>query len=157
MAARNPAPPPAPAQLATLRALVEADHQIVFITTRRDGTPQASLVRGGILDDPTTGQPAVVALVRGKTVKLRNLRRTPRATAFLRSGSDWATVEGPVTIIGPEDPREGVDAARLDALRREAAVAVARSDKTPEAFQRVMDTERRALVYVAMERVFTQR
>ncbi len=145
---------PAPEQLERLQRLLEADHQAAFVTTRPNGTSQASLVRAGLLAHPVTGAPAVVVLVRGGTVKLRNLRRIPRATVLCRAGSRWATVEGPVTLIGPDDPHEGIDRARFEALRRAAATAVARSDESWEAFDHLMDAERRALVFVTIERLY---
>ena len=143
--------------LARVRRLAEAEPQVGFVTTRRDGTSQASLVRGGLLDHPTTGRPAVVVLVRGNTVKLRNLRRTPRATVFFRAGSDWATTEGPVTIVGPDDPCAGFGAQRFGELRRAAATAVARTDKSWDEFDALLDKERRAVVFVEIERAFSNR
>jgi PPOX class probable F420-dependent enzyme len=156
MAASNPAPQPTPAHLDKVQRYVDADHQVCFITTRRDGTSQATLVRGGLLDHPISGRPAVVSLIRGNTAKLRNLRRTPRAAVFFRGGSDWATAEGPTTIIGPDDPHDAFDRARFEQLRRAAATAVARSDKSQEEFERIMEAERRAVVLVEIDRVISR-
>jgi hypothetical protein len=149
--------PVSPATLAELRRLAAAEPQMGFVTTRRDGTSQASMVRAGLFDDPMTGRQAMAVLVRGYALKLRNLRRTPRATLFLRAANDWATAEGPVTIIGPDDPHPDFDAQRFAALRREVATAIGRKDKSWEEFDALMDRERRAVVFVALERAYSIR
>src|SRR5436309_3955958 len=102
-----------PADLDLVRRLAAADHGLAIITTTRaDGSVHASLVNGGVLDDPTSGQPVVGAVVRADTVKLRLLRRTQRATIVFRSGWEWVAVDGPVRLIGPDDTTAAFHLAR---------------------------------------------
>jgi Pyridoxamine 5'-phosphate oxidase len=148
----SPQPAPAP-DVERVRRVADADHQAMFATARRDGTIQASLIRAGVFDHPLTGRPTVAALLRGNTVKLRHLRRIPRATVLFRSGGQWITVEGCTSLIGPEDRGEGYDPASFPELRR--AVYRAAGGTPDEAWDRLMDEERRALVFVELERVYS--
>src|SRR5204863_10119603 len=108
-----------PADLDLVRRLVGADHGLAIITTTRaDGSVQASLVNAGVLTDPLSGEPAIGAVVRANAVKLRLLRRTPRATIVVRSGWEWVAVDGPVRLIGPEDTTTNFDLAGLPQLLR---------------------------------------
>ena len=105
-----------PADLDLVRRLVAADHGLAIITTTRaDGSVHASLVNAGVLDDPIGGRPAVGAVVRADTRKLRLLRRTQRATIVFRSGWEWVAVDGPVTLIGPDDTTTSEEALRWKA------------------------------------------
>src|SRR4051794_14104853 len=90
----------------------------VVATSRADGSIQASLVNAGVVDHPVSGQPVVAFVARPRTVKLRHVRRTPRATVTFQSNHQWVTVEGKTELVGPEDPLTGVEAAALPALRR---------------------------------------
>src|SRR5437899_6455597 len=81
----------------------------IAVTTRRDGSAQASLVSAGVADNPLTHRAAVAFVAGGNTRKLVNLRQRPRATAVAKSGYQWATAEGTTTIIGPDDPQPGFD------------------------------------------------
>src|SRR5438270_13858714 len=99
-----------PADLDLVRRLGAAEHGLAIVTTTRaDGSVHASLVNAGVLDDPVGAQPAVGAVVRADTVKLRRLRRTQRATIVFRSGWEWVAVDGPVTLIGPHDTTTAFD------------------------------------------------
>src|SRR4051812_33342718 len=136
-----------------VRRVAEADPQAMFATSRRDGTIQASLIRAGVFDHPVTGRPTVAALLRGYTVKLRHLRRIPRATVLFRSPNAWVTVEGHVSIIGPVDGGEGYDPATFPALRR--AVYTAAGGTPTAEWEQLMDDEQRALVFVEFDRVYS--
>ncbi|MEV6860266.1 pyridoxamine 5'-phosphate oxidase family protein [Streptosporangium subroseum] len=100
--------------LADFAQLVAGDHGLCVVSTLRpDGTIRSSLVNAGVLDHPLTGQPVVGFVVRGDTRKLSDLRRRPYAAAVLRTGWQWASAEGPVELIGPDDPVDGLDAEGL--------------------------------------------
>jgi len=100
--------------------LVPREHGLIVVSTlRADGTIQSSVVNAGVLRHPFTGQPAVGFVVRGGTRKLDNLRARPRATVVIRGGWEWAAAEGPVELIGPDDPAPG---------GRRAAAAAAEGD-----------------------------
>jgi PPOX class probable F420-dependent enzyme len=146
-------PSPPTSDVERVRRVADADPQAMFATARRDGTIQASLIRAGVMDHPVTGRPTVAALLRGWSVKLRHLRRIPRATVLFRSPSAWVTVEGRTSLIGPEDGGEGYDPATFPALRR--TVYTAAGGTPTEEWDRLMDDERRALVFVELDRVYS--
>src|ERR1700704_5646522 len=104
--------------------LVPLDHGLVVVSTARaDGTIQSSVVNAGVLDPPETGRPVVAFVAAGSSRRLVNLRARPRATVVVRAGWQWAGVEGPVELAGPDDPLDGIDAERLRLLLREIFTA----------------------------------
>jgi PPOX class probable F420-dependent enzyme len=137
-------------------ALVPADHGLVTVATARaDGTVQATVVNVGVLPHPVGGERVVGLVARGGSAKLTNLRARPRATVTIRAGWQWVTVEGPVTLIGPDDPSDGIDAERLRALLREVFVAAGGvHDDWPD-YDETMARERRSVVLVTPERVYS--
>src|ERR1700704_257660 len=91
-----------------VRRLVGADHGLAVVsTTRTDGSVHSSLVHAGVLDDAPGGEPVVAMVIRGDALKLAHFRRTGRATVTFRVGWQWASVDGPARLIGPDDPAEG--------------------------------------------------
>ena len=91
----------------------------VVSTLRADGSIQSSLVNAGVLKHPETGEQVVGMVVRGGTRKLDNLRVRNRMTVVARVGRRWAAAEGPVWVVGPDDPHPDVDADQLRRLLRE--------------------------------------
>ena len=118
------------ADLAAVGRLGAAEHWLAVVaTTRADGSVHASLVNAGILDHPVTGEPTIGFVARGDARKLVHLRRTGHATVVFRSGWQWAAVDGPASICGPDDEMEGVPSAALAGLLRDvfrAAGGIAR-------------------------------
>jgi PPOX class probable F420-dependent enzyme len=136
--------------LADFAETAAADHNYcVVATTRRDGSMQASVVSAGVMDD------AVVFVAVGGARKLANLRRRPRTTLVARAGGAWVAVEGDATLIGPDDPADGVDAERLRLLLREAFVAAGGTHDDWDTYDRVMRDERRTVVRVSPTRVYS--
>ncbi|MBU2664012.1 TIGR03618 family F420-dependent PPOX class oxidoreductase [Actinoplanes bogorensis] len=127
---------------------------VTVATTRADGSVQASIVNAGVLGHPLTGVREIGFVTYGQ-VKLANLRARPRIAVSVRSGWQWATVEGPAQIIGPDDPVEGVDAERLRVLLREVFTAAGGSHDDWDEYDRVMVEQRRAAVLVTPERVYS--
>src|ERR1700742_2734773 len=74
----------------------------VISTSRADGSIQSSLVNVGVLAHPTTAEPSLAFVTYGP-VKLANLRARPLMSATVRSGWQYATVEGTAELIGPDD------------------------------------------------------
>jgi hypothetical protein len=72
----------------------------------------------------------------------------------LRAGWQWAGVEGPAAIIGPDDPVEGIDADSLRLLLREIFIAAGGTHDDFDEYDRVMAEDRRAAVLITPERVF---
>jgi PPOX class probable F420-dependent enzyme len=140
--------------LADAAALSRDEHGLAVISTlRADGTIQSSLVNVAFMPHPLSGVEAVAFVTYGR-VKLRNVRAHPRLSATVRSGWRWATVEGDAEIIGPDDPREHVDAERLRTLLREIFVAAGGTHDDWDTYDRVMAEQRRAAVLVTPARVY---
>jgi PPOX class probable F420-dependent enzyme len=133
-----------------------ADHGLIVLATiRADGSAQASVVNAGVLDDPLTGTRSVALVAAGGSRKLANLRHRPRATAVARSGWQWVAVEGTTTIIGPDDLPAGFAPAELPALLRAIFVAAGGTHDDWDEYDRVMAAERRAAVFIAAMRVYS--
>ena len=134
--------------------LVDGDHGLCVVSTLRpDGTIQSSVVNAGVLPHPVTGAQVVGLVSRGDAVRLANLRARSRATVVIRTGWQWAAVEGPVELAGPDDPLPGVDAERLRLLLREIFTAAGGTHDDFDAYDRVMAAERRVAVLVAPARI----
>lgn len=134
---------------------VGLDHGLAVVSTARaDGTIQSSVVNAGVLDHPLRNEPVVAFVSAGGAGRLRNLRARPQATVVLRAGWQWAAVEGPVELVGPDDPLAGIDGERLRVLLREIFVAAGGSHDDWDEYDRVMAGERRVAVFVEPARVY---
>jgi PPOX class probable F420-dependent enzyme len=130
---------------------------VVVSTTRPDGTVQSSVVNAGVLDHPLTGTPVVGLVAAGGARKLDNLRRQPRATIVGRAGWEWTAVEGPVQLVGPDDPVAAIDPERLRLLLREVFTAAGGTHDDWPTYDSVMAAERRVVVLATPERVYSNR
>jgi PPOX class probable F420-dependent enzyme len=139
----------------SVRRLVALNNRAVFATGRRDGSIQASLVRVSVLDHPLTGQPTAVLLLRPTSVKLRNLRRNPRVALCLHAGSQWLTVEGRVTLLGPDDPATGLTAQHYRQTRRAHFLATVGEQESQAEWDLKMGGPRAALVFLPFDRIYT--
>lgn len=136
-------------------ALARAEQGLAVVSTlRADRTIQSSLVNVGILDHPLTGH-AVLAFVTYGKVKLANLRARPQLTATLRSGWNWAAVEGIAQVIGPDDPNPAVDSERLRLLLREVFVAAGGTHDDWDGYDATMLDQHRAAVLVEPSRIYS--
>jgi len=135
-----------------VQKVVDATHLAVLATTRADGRVHASLVSAGLIDDPITGERSIGAVVAGGARKLEHLRRSGRAAAVFTQGYRWVSVEGPVRIVGPDDPVDGFPPAELPALLRRVFVAAGGTHDDWDAYDRAMAEERRAAVFIQAER-----
>jgi PPOX class probable F420-dependent enzyme len=142
--------------LADFARIAAADHGlVVVVTTRGDGSAQASVVNAGVLAQPVGGVESVALVAHGRARKLAHLRQRPRATVVARNGWEWAAVEGPVTIIGPDDAASGFDAAQVPQLLRDVFKAAGGTHDDWDEYDRVMASDRRAAVFVTPERVYS--
>ncbi|HSS10772.1 MAG TPA: hypothetical protein VLL25_12860, partial [Acidimicrobiales bacterium] len=108
----------------------------------------------GVLSDPLSPSTDVVGLVaRGKTKKLDYLRKSGRATVVFRAGWEWVSVEGPVTLIGPDDVADGFDPSGLPRLLRDVFSAAGGTHDDWDTYDRVMAAERRTAVLVRPDRI----
>lgn len=136
-------------------ALARPEQFLMTVATlRADGTIQASLVNAGVMAHPITGGD-VVAFVTYGAAKLRNLRARPQVTLTVRSGWQWATVEGTAESIGPDDPHPDVDAERLRLLLREVFTAAGGTHDDWDAYDAEMAAQRRTAVLVALTRIYS--
>jgi PPOX class probable F420-dependent enzyme len=126
---------------------------VVLATTRPDGTVHASVVNAGVLDDPVTGQPSVGLVAQGDARKLAHLRRSGRGAVVFRSGWEWVAVEGPVRLVGPDDPADGIGRDELATLLRDVFKAAGGTHDDWDEYDRVMREQRRTAVLVEPARV----
>jgi hypothetical protein len=112
------------------------------------------VVNAGVLSHPLTGAAVVGMVVRGGTRKLAYWRQRPYANVVIRSGWQWAAAEGPVSLIGPDDPDPAVDAERLRLLLREVFTAAGGTHDDFDTYDKVMRDERRTAVFVRPDRVY---
>jgi PPOX class probable F420-dependent enzyme len=86
-----------PVELNELLEFVRPRHQMILVTTRRDGSPQLSPVTGGVDSDGR-----IVISSYPERAKLHNLRRTPQADVLVLSddfGGAWVQVDGPAEVL----------------------------------------------------------
>ena len=147
---------PTIASLTDFASLLASERGIAVVCTgRADGTVQASIVNAGVLDHPVTGEPVAALVARGDALKVRHWRRDPRATLVARAGYQWVTVEGAVTLAGPDDHLEGVGPDGVPELLRSIFRAAGGTHDDWATFDRVMAEERRVAVLVTPTRVYS--
>jgi PPOX class probable F420-dependent enzyme len=141
--------------LSDVVALAAPEHFLVTVSTLRgDGTIQSSVVNAGVLPHPVTGDD-VLALVTYGATKLRNLRARPQITVTVRSGWQWATVEGRAELVGPDDPHPAVDPERLRLLLREVFTAAGGTHDDWDAYDAEMVTQHRTVVLIVPTRIYS--
>jgi len=142
------------ADLDLVRRLVVAEHGLAVVaTTRPDGSVHGSVVNAGVLDHPLSGDAVVGLIARGDAVKVRLLRRAGRASVTFRVGWEWVAVEGPVQLIGPDDPADGFRPQQLPQLLRGVFSAAGGTHDDWDEYDRVMAAERRVAVLVQPARI----
>jgi len=131
------------------------EHGLAVVSTvRADGSVQSSLVNAGVMPHPVTGERCLAFVTYGK-VKLANLRRRPQLAATVRSGWQWASVEGRAEIIGPDDPHPAVESERLRLLLGEMFTSAGGTHDDWAEYDRIMAEQQRAVVLVVPERVYS--
>lgn len=139
--------------LAVFAKLAGRDHGLCVVSTLRpDTTISSSLVNAGVMAHPTGGQSVAAFVSRGDARRLTYLRARPRATLVARAGWEWAAAEGPVQLIGPDEPADGVD---LRLLLREIFTAAGGTHDDWDAYDDVMAREHRTAVLLTPDRVYS--
>lgn len=90
--------------LDALLDFVRPRHQLVVITQRQDGMPQASPVTGGVDE-----QGRIVVSTYPERAKTKNARRDPRVSVLVLSddfGDAWVQVDGECEVLDGEDAIE---------------------------------------------------
>ena len=103
--------------------------------------------------DPVDGREVVALVSRGDAARNRHVRRGSEVTVVARRGWRWVGVTGSATLIGPDDPVEGVDADRVRLLLREVFAAAGGTHDDYDEYDRVMANERRVAMFVSPDRV----
>jgi PPOX class probable F420-dependent enzyme len=142
------------ADLDFVRRLVAPEHGLAVVaTTRADGSVHTSVVNAGVLDHPLSDEPVVGFVARGTATKVALIRRTGRASVTFRAGWEWAAVEGPAQLIGPDDPVEGLPPDRVAGLLRDVFSAAGGTHDDWREYDRVMVAERRLAILVTPSRI----
>ena len=135
--------------------IAQRDQYLAVVSTlRTDGMIQSSVVNAGVLPHPVTGTDVIGFVTYGAT-KLSNLRKRPRLSITFRSGWEWATAEGQVEVIGPDDPSPTISADRLRLLLREIFTAAGGSHDDWEEYDRTMTDQHRTAVLVCPTRIYS--
>ena len=143
--------------MTTLPDVVDIGRQDGFLavvsTLRSDATIQSSVVNAGVLAHPISGDDVVGFATYGKT-KLANLRVRPQLSITFRAGWRWATVEGEAELLGPDDPKPGLDGEGLRLLLREVFTAAGGTHDDWDAYDLTMAEQRRTVVLVRPSRLY---
>ena len=125
--------------------LLQENHTGVATSITADGRAQSTVVSTAVLDGK------VGFASRPRTVKLKNIQRTGRATLTVikLDNRRYVTVEGPASIEPWEDSQRHIK--RL----KDLYVSMGRAPKgTDEEFARQMRDEERSLILVTPERLY---
>ncbi len=144
--------------LGSFAQLVSRDHGLCVVSVLRpDSSISSSVVNGGVLRHPVTGEQVVGFVSRGDARRLAYLRANPRTTVVVRAGWEWQAAEGPAQLIGPEDPVPGVDAEGLRVLLRDVFTAAGGTHDDWDAYDAVMAREHRTAVLIAPDSLYSNR
>ena len=97
--------------------------------------------------DEAIKRSGVRMVVVGGAKKLDHLRRAGRAAVVVRQSFRWASAEGPVRLLGPDDP-PGPGEADVPSVIRAIFVAAGGTHEDWDEFDRVMRDDRRCAVFV---------
>jgi PPOX class probable F420-dependent enzyme len=125
--------------------LLQENHTGVATSVTANGRAQSTVVSTAVLDGK------VGFASRPRTVKLKNIRRTGRATLTVikLDNRRYVTVEGPASIEPWEDSQHHIK--RL----KDLYVSMGRAPKgTDEEFARQMRDEERSIILVTPERLY---
>jgi len=142
--------------LSDFAAIGAQDNGLCVVSTlRADGTIQASVVNAGVYEHPVSAERGVAFVAMGGSNKLANLRARPRVTVVARASWQWIAAEGNAELIGPDDPIDGIGPEELRLALRAVFVAAGGSHDDWDDYDRTMATQRRAIVFVSADRVYS--
>ena len=127
----------------------------VITTTHDDATMQASVVNAGVLDHPVSGAAVVGLVARGDSVKLRHLRTRPRVTLVAKVGMGVGRSGGNGRAVRPRRSVRGSRPRRSAAPARAVFTAAGGTHDDWDEYDRVMVADRRTVVFVDPERVYS--
>jgi PPOX class probable F420-dependent enzyme len=123
------------------REFISRNHRAILSTYRGDGSPQMSPVAADV--DP---EGMVVVSSRETAMKVKNLRRDPRAAVIALSDGwwgPWVQIDGRAAIISLPEAMEGL----VEYYRR-----VAGEHDDWDEYRAAMEKERRVLVRISVDR-----
>ena len=145
------------ARMATIddvNALSGQDMGLAVVSTLRpDGTVHSTVVNAGVMDHPVHGTESVAFVVRGNAWKRKLFARNGRASLVFRSGWSWSGVEGPIDVVGPDDPLDSFAIDDVPTLLRAVFTAAGGTHEDWDEYDRVMAAERRAACFITPERI----
>lgn len=124
-----------------VREFIRKNHRGVLATYRADGSPQMSPVAVDVDPDGM-----VVVSSRETAMKVKNLRRDPRASVLAISDGwygPWVQVDGRAAIVSLPEAME----ALVEYYRR-----VAGEHENWDGYRAAMEKERRVLVRISVDR-----
>ena len=127
--------------------LLTENHTAVVSTVTPSGVPQNTIVTTGFVDGK------LVWVSRGRTVKIKNIERTGRATATVirLDNRRYVTVEGPAAVR----TWQNTEASVLVRLLWSAYEAMERPPQTSrEEFAKTMEEEQRMVVEITPQRLY---
>jgi hypothetical protein len=137
-----------------VRTVSQRDQGLAVVSTLRpDGTVHSTVVNAGVMEHPVRGTDAVAFVIRGRAWKRSLFTASGRASLVFRAGWSWAGVEGPIDVLGPDDPFDGFDPADLPRLLRNVFTAAGGTHDDWDEYDRVMAAERRAACFIIPERI----
>ena len=121
-------------------AFIAQHHRAVLATTRRDGSPQLSLVAAGVDGD------TVVVSTRETAMKTKNLQSRPQVSLLAFTDAfygDWVQVDGTVEVVTLPEAMDG-----LVAYYRQI------SGEHPDwdEYRAAMERDRRVLLRITIDR-----
>src|SRR5918996_3504447 len=124
------------------REFIRKNHRAVLCTYRSDGSPQMSPVAADVDPDGM-----VVISSRETAMKVKNLRRDPRASVLVLTDGwwgPWVQVDGRAAIVSLPEAMEGL----VEYYRR-----VAGEHPDWDEYRAAMERERRVLLRISVDRV----
>ena len=137
-----------------LRALLATETGLVTVASASaDFSVVTSVVNAGILPHPVGGAEVIGLVSRADAVRVRHVIAGRPLTVTARRGWTWVSARGPADLIGPDHPRDAVDADGVRQLLRDIFHAAGGTHDDLEDYDRVMAAERRVAVLVHPERL----
>lgn len=130
-----------------LRSLVDAKHQGVLVTLKKDGRPQLSNIAYTVGDDDVVR----ISVTDGRA-KTANLRRDPRASLHVARDDfyAYAVVEGTATLMPvATEPHDATADALVEYYR-----GVAGEHDDWEEYRAAMVADRRLIIELPIERLY---
>lgn len=138
-----------------VREFLADEHGLAVVSSvQHDGRVLSSVVNAGVMPNPVTGSPAVAFVSAGSAARLAHARRGSEITVTVRRGWRWVGVTGATTLVGPDDPSEGVD---VPVLLREVFRSAGGAHDDWDEYDRVMAADRRTAVFIEPTRLLGNR